>query len=1463
MALPSGGQVVVGDVTVNTAGARMTLNQGSRTAIMNWNQFNIGTGETVRLRQSGADAAMLARVTGGDPTRLLGRLQADGSLFLINSKGVVVGQGAVIDTAAFLASTLDVSDGAFLKQGALTFKGDSDAGVVNLGQITAREGNLLLLAHTVKNAGELAAPRGTVGLGAGSQVFLASPDAPNFVVKARLPGASVSSGETGVDNSGVIAAAQAQLEAAGGSLYDLAINHTGLIHATGVERRPDGRVLLTAGGGTVAVKGTVIAEAADGSGGEILVGGDFQGKNTAVANASRTLIGKRARLEASATSATGDGGRVIVWSDERTEFRGTAAARAGEAGGDGGFAEISGKRTLAFRPAEVVDLSAPAGARGTLLLDPADIVIGAAADPGTDTLAAADLAAQLLTADVNILADDSITVNAPLVVAPGGTAGTHLYLAAPSITVNATVSLANVTDGRLTFFSRTMLTSAATALISSDFLRVVSDLVTLNGPVEAGRLDYGQLGEATSFIATHPGNAISTLVLGDPLDATVMPVDFVGSVHVHSGTAMEVNAFIASATHVTLSSAGNLTLSDHELAQSVITASGTTTLASTGGVFINQAGADVLAGSGRRVLYTSSTGGAFTLGGLTGYSQFDGVNYPADPQSTVTLVLYNAEGGGPVLTLRITAADFTRIYGQGLPSFSAIYSGGTAADLTTLPSFSILEGTAVNVGTYTIVPSGAASATHAIEYVNGTFTITPATLTYIANAANRVYGDGNPTFGGTVTGFVNGDTILTATTGSMTFGSGAIAGTNVGQHAILGSGLVANHGNYVFEQATGNYSALTITPAPLTISFADAMRVYGQANRDFTATFTGFRNGDGVGVLSNYNPGTTAHLQSPVGTYLIASGATAHNYTITVEPGTLTITPAALHYTISDIERLYAGSNRGFNFSVTGVLPWDNASVAGTPDYFTSAVLTSNVGAYPINATFSGVGSNYTVGSVDAGTLTINPAPLTLAAANLSVFYGSPRPSPAYSVTGFRLGQGPELLTGVTFDPLVSPLALPGSYAITFASTGAAPNYVVSNVVPGTLTIARRPIEIRAHDAMLGGIVPTSASFSYTANPPPPGGLPFSIVIESPVNHASEAGTYDIVPVIVPGAGLTLEDLAVAYDFSVTPGRLVYTPLKLDFTYDPETFRKNTTAPDFIDEEALKNAGRISIYVSQNGELSPAALGSAVKDFGPELRGIIVEMFADGGFPISLTEEAKAQLKAFADGRLSVDGIASLVASDADFRAAIMPVLAKATMDAVLSGRPLSPNAHAFVARIAENVNKQRKLLAAELEKQRLAFLLEKAETGQNNIYALKTMPDIAITAQQAAAEQLVGAAIGAGVGLGVGGSLVGIVAIEGVAAAIFPNAGVGAGVSATSVATGAAAGIVTVAVALVVVGVVAGVMVAQEKDNINAYDAAVARSKVKVGSSLGALDLKNNDLAKTEFFTAFVATMLETGLAK
>jgi filamentous hemagglutinin family protein len=116
----------------------------------------------------------------------------------------------------------------------------------------------------------------------------------------------------------------------------------------------------------------------EGGGGLMQIGGDFQGQGT-VPTATQTQVEAGATLRADAI-AQGDGGTIIVWANDATEFAGFASARGGAFSGDGGFVEISGLEYLGYQGG--VDTRAPQGQTGTLLLDPTNIEI---VDGGADT----------------------------------------------------------------------------------------------------------------------------------------------------------------------------------------------------------------------------------------------------------------------------------------------------------------------------------------------------------------------------------------------------------------------------------------------------------------------------------------------------------------------------------------------------------------------------------------------------------------------------------------------------------------------------------------------------------------------------------------------------------------------------------------------------------------------------------------------------------------------------------------------------------------------------------------------------------------------------------------------------------------------------------------------------------------------------------------------------------------------
>src|SRR5277367_777935 len=230
---PTGGTVVAGSASIGGAGATVTITQSTQNAIINWQQFSIASGELTKYIVPNSSSATLNRVIGGNPSAIFGSLKSNGIVYLLNPNGIIVGPGGRIDTAGFMASTLDVSNEQFLAGGDLNFGGGSSASINNQGTIHASGGDVYLIADQVNNTGTITAPHGTVGLAAGSNILFQQAGSQHLFVQSNPNGTTRA---TGVTNAGTIRAAAAELKAAGGNAYALAINNSGLITATGYKK---------------------------------------------------------------------------------------------------------------------------------------------------------------------------------------------------------------------------------------------------------------------------------------------------------------------------------------------------------------------------------------------------------------------------------------------------------------------------------------------------------------------------------------------------------------------------------------------------------------------------------------------------------------------------------------------------------------------------------------------------------------------------------------------------------------------------------------------------------------------------------------------------------------------------------------------------------------------------------------------------------------------------------------------------------------------------------------------------------------------------------------------------------------------------------------------------------------------------------------------------------------------------
>jgi filamentous hemagglutinin family protein len=369
----------------------MTIKQFSENATFDWQSFSIGSGASVRFIQNDANAIAINRVSGNDPSMIMGSLTANGKIFLINAAGILVGKTGKIDVAGFTASTLNISDADALS-GKLNFAANpsktiGDVKVEAGGTINAKSGgSIYLIGANVENDGIISAPNGQVLLAAGSMVKL---------VDTSLPGVSIEvSGVDGkVTNLGQIIASAGTI-GIGAALID----NSGIINASSIEKE-GGRVFLRA----------------------------------------TKLLTTDATSKINADGTTG--GNVQLYSDQTANIDGDVSALG--SAGNGGYIDTSGKTSLSVQYVPRV------GAGGEWYIDPYNITIVADSPPDTDVnaplvggvIVANGTGSTIHVGTINTALDagTGVTISTGGFVSPGGDAG--------DITFNAGANIVKTTGG--------------------------------------------------------------------------------------------------------------------------------------------------------------------------------------------------------------------------------------------------------------------------------------------------------------------------------------------------------------------------------------------------------------------------------------------------------------------------------------------------------------------------------------------------------------------------------------------------------------------------------------------------------------------------------------------------------------------------------------------------------------------------------------------------------------------------------------------------------------------------------------------------------------------------------------------------------------------------------------------------------------------------------------------------------
>ncbi|MES9899268.1 MAG: filamentous hemagglutinin N-terminal domain-containing protein [Sedimenticola sp.] len=402
---PEGGQVMGGSGHISLPDAATTLiQQQSQNLAIDWQRFNVDSNERVLFQQPSASAAVLNRILDQNPSQIFGSIEANGRVFLSNPNGIIFGASATVNVGSLLATGLDMSSADFMdgRYEMGLADGESAGVVINRGIISAATGgSVTLVGGAVSNEGLIIADVGYVNLAAGRKavVDFRGDGSIRFQVDEAVLDNPVGL-DSAVNNSGEIRAEGGQVLLSGNAAQDVftrVVNNDGVIRAGRIDDS-GGTIRLVGSGGDVYNSGTLDASSGNGQGGDIdvlgdrvaiigdalidasgstgggnvRIGGDYQGANPDVQNASHTVVSSNAVIEADATD-TGNGGRVIVWADELTKFHGSISARGGENGGEGGFVETSG---------HILETAGAVVRADTWLLDPTDVTVSNSASAG-------------------------------------------------------------------------------------------------------------------------------------------------------------------------------------------------------------------------------------------------------------------------------------------------------------------------------------------------------------------------------------------------------------------------------------------------------------------------------------------------------------------------------------------------------------------------------------------------------------------------------------------------------------------------------------------------------------------------------------------------------------------------------------------------------------------------------------------------------------------------------------------------------------------------------------------------------------------------------------------------------------------------------------------------------------------------------------------------------------------------
>jgi len=367
-------QIERGSASIANSGSLTTITAANRT-IIDYSEFDIPVGDTVRFIQPNASSVVLNRISGASPSQIDGNLFANGIIYLVNPAGVMFGNNSVVNVSQIFAAAGNMSNQDFLS--GVNHFSDINGSVTNTGNITASAVNFI--GNVVSNAGEILAPGGTVVMASGHDVILGQLDG-NVYVQIDNTGATASSSSTAaaVSNTGTISAKGGKVTMAAGDLMSLSIENNGAIEADDVS-------IQGGANSSVLVSGSINVSNSNGAGGTVTINGGNIGIGV-VHNADGSYADAPVAINADGSSG---GGKILVgvkpdassktgYADASNyDYISSKATLTADATvkGNGGLVDTSGATLTVAPGATISTQGAGGGSAGEWLLDPVNIDI--------------------------------------------------------------------------------------------------------------------------------------------------------------------------------------------------------------------------------------------------------------------------------------------------------------------------------------------------------------------------------------------------------------------------------------------------------------------------------------------------------------------------------------------------------------------------------------------------------------------------------------------------------------------------------------------------------------------------------------------------------------------------------------------------------------------------------------------------------------------------------------------------------------------------------------------------------------------------------------------------------------------------------------------------------------------------------------------------------------------------------